>query len=195
MKIIMKRIFLLILITSSVLSAIAQSKYYLDNSKSSLIIEGTSSVHDWDMVAGDLKSDIVVQFNDDKIVEISDATFSCPADKVLSDNSIMNSKTQKALKADDYSVISFNLKSVSGLNVTGSNISGLAAGVVKIAGVSKTIRFNFNGKVNSDRSISINGSVPLKMTDFKIDPPTAMLGALKTGDNVKINYNFLYKNR
>ncbi|MGM0407026.1 MAG: YceI family protein [Bacteroidota bacterium] len=191
----MKRIFLLILITSSVLSAIAQSKYYLDNSKSSLIIEGTSSVHDWEMEANDLKSDMMVRFNGQKIEEITDASFSSPADQVLSDNSIMNSKTHKALKADDYSIISFNLRSVSGLNVNGSNISGQAIGVVKIAGVSKTIRVSFNGKVNGDRSISIQGTVPLKMTDFKIDPPTAMLGALKTGDNVKINYNFLYKNR
>lgn len=191
----MKRIILLILITSSVLAAGAQSKYYLDNSKSSLIIEGTSSVHDWEMEANDLKSDMMVRFNGQKIEEITDASFSSPADQVLSDNSIMNSKTHKALKADDYSVIHFNMRSVSGLNVNGSNISGQVIGIVKIAGVSKTIRVSFNGKVNGDRSISIQGTVPLKMTDFKIDPPTAMLGALKTGDNIKINYNFLYKNR
>jgi len=30
------------------------------------------------------------------------------------------------------------------------------------------------------------------MTDYNIEPPTAMMGALKTGDEVKINYSFQF---
>ena len=30
--------------------------------------------------------------------------------------------------------------------------------------------------------------VPIKMTDFGIKPPTAIFGRLKTGDDVKVNF-------
>jgi len=30
--------------------------------------------------------------------------------------------------------------------------------------------------------------VPIKMTDYGIKPPTALFGRLKTGDDVKVNF-------
>ena len=32
------------------------------------------------------------------------------------------------------------------------------------------------------------------MTDFKIEPPTALLGAITTGDDIKIKFNANFKN-
>jgi hypothetical protein len=46
--------------------------------------------------------------------------------------------------------------------------------------------------VNPSGVVNVKGIVPLKMTDFGVDPPTAMLGALKTGDDIKINYDFQF---
>jgi len=189
----MNKFYLLVLFMGTVLAVNAQTRYFLDNNSSRLIVEGTSSIHDWEMEANDLKSAIVLRFNDNKLSDIEKAEFSSPAEKVLSDNSIMNNKTHKALKAGKYPEIIFNLKSVNRFNVSGSSISGQVTGALKIAGVTKTIQINFSGKINHGHSLSLQGSVPLKMCDFDIEPPTAMLGALKTGDDVNINFKFLYK--
>ncbi|MFO7843444.1 MAG: YceI family protein [Bacteroidales bacterium] len=189
----MNKFYLLVLFMGTVLAVNAQTKYFLENNSSRLIVEGTSSIHDWEMEANDLKSAIVLRFNDNKLSDIEKAEFSSPAEKVLSDNSVMNNKTHKALKAGKYPEITFNLKSVNRFNVSGNSVTGQVTGVLKIAGVTKTIRVNFSGKINPGYSLSIQGSVPLKMSDFDIDPPTAMLGALKTGDDIKINFKFLYK--
>ncbi|HSH50457.1 MAG TPA: YceI family protein [Bacteroidales bacterium] len=191
----MNKFYLLVLFLLPVLAVNGQTEFFLDNNSSSLIVEGTSSIHDWEMEANDLKSTIVLRFNDNELLDIEKVEFSSPAENVLSDNSLMNSKSHKALKAGKYAEITFHLKSVNRLNVSGKSVSGQIVGVVRIAGVSKTIQVNFSGKINPGHLFSISGSVPLKLADFDIDPPTAMLGALKTGDNIKINFKFLYKKK
>ncbi|MEE4196834.1 MAG: YceI family protein [Bacteroidales bacterium] len=189
----MKKMNLLILLVGLTALVSAQTRYNLDNTGSSIVVEGTSSVHDWEMEANGLKSAVVLHFNDNKLTEIKDAEFSCLAENVVSDNSIMNNKTHDALKAKKHPQISFRLKSVDRLDVTGNSVSGEVSGILKIAGVSQSIRFNFTGHLNPGHMFTISGTVPLMMSDFNIDPPTAMLGALKTGDKVKINFKFIYK--
>jgi len=39
-----------------------------------------------------------------------------------------------------------------------------------------------------DGTVIAKGSVPIKMTDYGIKPPTALFGRLKTGDDVKVNF-------
>ena len=193
MKIRMKKMYLLMLLAGMAFMVNAQTRYYLDNSNSSLVVEGTSTVHDWEMEANGLKSAIVLHFKDNSLASIENADFTSPAKKVLSDNRIMNNKTHDALKVDEYPEITFNLKSVNHLDVSGNSISGEVTGILKIAGIARTIRINFSGRMNPGNSVTFSGTVPLKMSEFNIEPPTAMLGALKTGDKVKINFKFIYK--
>lgn len=189
----MNKFYLLVLFMGTVLASNAQTKYFLDNNSSNLVVEGTSSIHDWEMEANDLKSAIVLRFNENTLTTIEHVDFASPAKKILSDNSIMNSKTHDALKVDKNPEIIFTLKSVNHLDVNGNSISGVVTGNLKIAGIARTIRINFKGKMNPDHFVTLSGTVPLKMSDFDIDPPTAMLGALKTGDDIKVHFEFLYK--
>ncbi len=39
-----------------------------------------------------------------------------------------------------------------------------------------------------DGTVKATGMVPIKMTDYGIKPPTAIFGRLKTGDEVKVNF-------
>jgi len=185
--------YVLMLLTGMAFMVNAQTQYDLDNSNSSLVVEGTSSMHDWEMKANDLKSAIVLRFNENLLTAIEHVDLVSPAKKILSGNSIMNSKAHDALKADKYSKITFKLKSVNRLDVNGNSISGEITGILKIAGIARAIRINFSGWMNPGHSVTLSGTVPLKMSDFNIDPPTAMLGALKTGDKVKINFKVIYK--
>jgi polyisoprenoid-binding protein YceI len=190
-----KRVYKLIVLLVMFFSAFslnAQVKYNLNKEKSTLQVKGTSTVHDWVMDAGDLKSNVQVTSEDGKIVQILGGSFSCPAEKILSDNSIMDKKTHNALKADDHPQIKFVMKSVESINRVGNNISGVVNGVLSIAGVSKSVKFQFTGNSENEKSIHVKGIIPLKMSDFDISPPTAMLGALKTGNEIELNYNFYF---
>ena len=170
----------------------AQQKYKLAESTSKLIVEGTSSVHDWTMNSTDFSSTVQFEIENGILVKISDVNFSCPSKKIVSDNSIMNSKTQKALKSEDHPNIIFKFISIKSLTNQKNDFSGEITGTLSIAGKSKQIVFPFSGKVDPNGIIYVKGIVPIKMTDYNIEPPTAMMGALKTGDEVKINYSFQF---
>jgi hypothetical protein len=56
-----------------------------------------------------------------------------------------------------------------------------------MAGTTKLINVAFEGQISNNRVI-IKGSKDINMNDFKIKPPTAMLGTLKTGETVVISF-------
>lgn len=193
MKIKVLKVFTLLTLFFTVYSVSAQVKYSLDQGKSTMRVEGTSTVHDWEMDAGGLKCNMLATLENDKIVKIDEVLFSCPAEKILSDNSIMDGKTQDALKAEDYPVINFKMESVETLNHSGDKFSGEMSGIVKIAGVAKNVRIKFSGASITGNTIQVKGTIPLKMSDFNMKPPVAMFGALKTGNEVKVNYDLYFK--
>ena len=43
-----------------------------------------------------------------------------------------------------------------------------------------------------DQIINIKGEKTLKMSDFDVKPPTALLGTLKTGNDITIKFNLNY---
>lgn len=57
-----------------------------------------------------------------------------------------------------------------------------------MAGVANDVEVTGSLEMIENRII-INGSKNLLMSDYGMDPPTAMAGALKTGDEVTINFN------
>lgn len=187
------KLIVLVVMFFSVLSINAQVKYNLNQDKSTLQVKGTSTVHDWVMDAGDIKSNMQATSKNGNIVKILGGSFSCLAEKILSDNSIMDKKTHNALKANSHPEIKFTINSVESINRVGNKILGEVSGVLSIAGISKSIKFQFSGISESEKSIQIYGIIPLKMSDFSISPPTAMLGALKTGNEIELNYNFYFE--
>jgi len=194
MKLEMKsKVLVLIMLVSFSLTLSAQERFSLNGEKSKLIIKGTSTVHDWEMEANNLKSHMLINKESGGLV-INQVSFVCPAEKILSDNSIMDSKTHNAIKAEKHPEITFKMKSIENLNTNGNVFTGEIAGLLSIAGTTKTVKIRFQGNILAN-AISVKGEVPLKLSDFNIEPPTAMLGALKTGNEIKVNYDFWFENK
>jgi polyisoprenoid-binding protein YceI len=185
----------IILLTALVLlgfAVTAQKKYTLNESKSKLTVDGTSTVHDWTINSTVFSGTAFFETEGDLPASITDVRFACKTDKILSDNSIMDGKTHKALMADKHPEITFVFNSLKSYTRTQDNFKGELIGTLSIAGKSKKITVPFAGNVAPSGTLQIKGAVKFKMTDFGIDPPTAMLGTLKTGDEVKINYDLQY---
>lgn len=170
----------------------AQQEYRLSGDNYTLKIEGTSNIHDWEMEAEEVSGTAVVRFGDNSLEGFEKATVSVLAKKIESGKRIMNNKTYDALEADDHPKIRYELISVSNLKTSGDQFSGKATGKLQIAGESSIMTIPFEGKIVDGNTFKINGAFSLKMTEFEIDPPKAMLGTLKTGNQVKLTYEFTF---
>jgi len=48
--------------------------------------------------------------------------------------------------------------------------------------------------VNKDATINCSGTEALKMSDYKVEPPSFLFGAMKTDDAIKVDFNVVYVN-
>jgi hypothetical protein len=58
--------------------------------------------------------------------------------------------------------------------------------------VTKEIELSLRPETD-DNGIKLEGSYSLKMTDYGVDPPKALLGAIKTDNEVTINFSLLFE--
>jgi polyisoprenoid-binding protein YceI len=105
----------------------------------------------------------------------------------------MDGKTYEALRADNYPNITFKLDQINKLSKSGDKYEVAASGYLNIAGTTNKIEMCVHAKVGEDGSVSFSGSKKLKMTDYKIKPPTALMGTLTTGDEVEIAFTITLK--
>lgn len=72
-----------------------------------IVINGTSTLHDWDMKSSKGTADVNFEFAGDKLTGISGLNFNMPAESLKSEHSMMDKNAYKALKTDDNKNISF----------------------------------------------------------------------------------------
>lgn len=161
--------------------------FKMDNS-SEIIIEGTSNIHDWEMKATSKQGGATITTEDGKLTGISKLEVTVPAESLESGKGGMDKNTYKALNTKQHKNIEFKLDEVKKIETDGSNsykVTGLAT--LKISGVSKQVPVEFIAKLNGSK-LEIQGEENLKMTEYKVDPPTAMFGTITTGDQVTIKF-------
>lgn len=166
-------------------TAIAQT-YTLDNSTSFLQVNGTSSLHDWHLDAEDQSG--LIEFSDLSTAAIKRLRFSVKSESLKSGKSNMDKNTFKALKTDEYKTIDFDFKDVKSIEKLSENSYMVVLnGDLTVAGVTKQVNIGFK-MVTENNLIKLNGEKAMLMTDFGIDPPRALLGTIKTGDEITIAF-------
>jgi len=166
----------------------AQDHYRISSDKSTIVIRGTSSLHDWEMDASDISGDVKIALEKGTISEITEGTVLLKSSEIKSHNSIMDNKAQDALRSEKYPEITFRITRVDIHSSAGSQVHGQVTGRLSLAGVSKEISTGFKGEVLSSGHVKISGQFALDMLAYKIDPPTAMMGTLKTGNQVELDF-------
>ncbi len=165
----------------------AQS-YKLNNEASSLLIDGTSNIHDWTIEAENTGGNLTAEFDDGTLEELDKLEFTVVTESLMSGKSGMDKNTYKALNTDKYKEITYKLKEVKGIEkVSSNNYKVKTLGSLEIAGTKKDINLNFDLKSNSNQ-IVLNGEYKLNMTKFGVEAPTAMFGTIKTGEDVVIKF-------
>lgn len=155
-------------------------------------LAGTSNIHDWVMISQKGSCNAVVMLQDGALTDISSLQFSMPAESLKSEHTQMDKNTYKALNTSKNPTISFTATS-SSIKPNGKGYLINTKGKLTISGVTKDVDLVANGVVNADKSIHFTGSYKFKMTEFKVTPPSIMLGTIKVGDPLEVKYDFVLK--
>ena len=179
---------LLVVFISTLSLAEAQQLYRLDAGNSSMKVEGTSTVHDWEMKAGNMNASFLLDAGGENAQPIREVSFLMPAKALESDRRIMDNKTHDALKADRHSQIRFEFHETTSFRGGSDRYSGTVTGDLHIAGKKQRVSIPFRMKQEGNGRMVVSGREEIRMPDFGIDPPTAMMGTLKTGPEVTVAF-------
>jgi polyisoprenoid-binding protein YceI len=151
-------------------------------------IDGTSTVHDWSSSVKYVHGEGKFTLDGNTLTAITDLKVNMVVKSIKSGKgAMMDNNTYKALKAEKYPEITFELQSLQVLPNQKLNTTGK----LTIGGVTKSIKMQVGYQVNAGK-ISIQGEMPIVMREYNIDPPTAMMGTIKTGEEVKVIFNALF---
>jgi polyisoprenoid-binding protein YceI len=175
----------------------SQSIYKINESKDiDMRLSGTSTLHKWTMDAKTFSGEGQFIFKPGKgneLASITSLNFSLAVRDLKSGESGLDKNAYKALKSDEYQDILYKLISAKVVSGKENQYILKTQGILTIAGVAKEVTMDVNCTVNTDATLTFKGSYKLEMTDFKVKPPTFMLGAMKTGDAITLDYILVYK--
>lgn len=165
--------------------------YQATASNSSIVVKGTSNVHDWDMKAAQFTVKAVIKENDE-VLEIAELSLDVTSEQLKSGKGGMDKNAYKALKTDKNKSIRFNSTKPVTLSKSGDNYKAVVQGTMEIAGTKKATEVSFD-IVKTASGYTLKGEKKINMPEYNVTPPTALMGTVKTGADVIIEYNVTLK--
>ena len=124
---------------------------------------------------------------------LSALTFTLPVRNLESDKNGLDKNAYKALKANKYENIVYKLASAKVIPDKAGNHLVKTNGNLTVAGVTREVSMDVHCYINKDATIRCSGSEKLKMTDYGVEPPTFLLGAMTTGDAITLDFTLVFK--
>jgi polyisoprenoid-binding protein YceI len=180
---------LIVSIVFSISGNVKAQNFSIIPQSASINVHGTSNVHDWDMKPTKVTGELGI--NGSK--QINAITIKVEVKSLKSGNGIMDGKTYDAFDYKKNPYIVFQLTDASQVKLTDNDTEITLTGNLTFAGQTRKISIKTTGKITKSGDYQLKGSVPLKMTDFKMKPPVAMLGTMKTGDAVTVKFDVTFK--
>jgi polyisoprenoid-binding protein YceI len=162
---------------------------------SKIMIEGTSNLHGW--ACRTAAADAVVELDAAAATQLNVAPpralkrvdVKVPVKSLKCGHGAMDNNLYKALNADKTPEISYIMASFEAVpGDIKDSFSLKTVGTLTVNGNERKITMDIVATRLPDGTVHAKGMVPVKMTDFGITPPTAIFGRLKTGDEIKVNF-------
>lgn len=171
-------------------------------------IDGVSTIHDWtvegQIIGGFMEWESNFPLDpaqgavpDLKVTPKVEVTI--PIRSLKSGKSLMDKVMAEHMKATEFPKITYTLKEMKlrdgATHKAGAPLQFDTKGELTVSGVTKAISMVVNIEKAEGGLLKATGSIPSKMTDFKIEPPAPKiaLGAIKTADDVKLSFEWLTK--
>jgi polyisoprenoid-binding protein YceI len=182
---------------------------------SRLWLEGTTNVNTWscrgERIGGrievDAPSGLVVELleraNQVASAEVTQAAAGLPNPRLrlivpvaalACGNRAMERDLRRALRAGSHPSIVYDYERVTELAVAGGGSGGRrfdlgVAGDLALAGTEREVRTTVAGERLAPGRFRITGTLDLKMTDFGIEPPVALMGLIRAGDRLRVRFD------
>ncbi len=170
----------------------AQTNYTVD-SNSVINIKGTAPLHNWGMTAHAFTGSAKFSFGENnELRAVSEFSLNLPVHNLMSEDRGMEKSAYKALKEDKFKDIVFELTSAMFIKSGSEHYLILLHGNLTMAGVTQPTTLKTSACINKDGTILCTGSLPLYLSDYNIQRPSFLLGTMKVGDVLVLNYNLLF---
>lgn len=171
------------------------ASYTFRSTPNEMNVEGGSTIHDWSCpiktLDGTLKLDTTGTAQS-PIGAPSQVQVEVPVDAIQCDNDTMNEKLREALQMNAYPKVYFSLEDaqVSPLPDSGASWFTIdAAGELILAGKRRQIELPVKGQRLDDGNLRFVGHHTIRLSDYDIERPSAMFGAIKTSKKVTVNFD------
>jgi polyisoprenoid-binding protein YceI len=184
---------LLILTTFNISQA--QTNYTIKDAPS-IKINGTSTLHNWEMESSTATCNATFVLNaSNQITGITAIHFSTPVEQLKSGKGAMDKNAYKALNKDKYPAITFELTpGTATITPKGGGVFTVKGyGKLSFGGGIRDIELLADCKVNADKTITVTGTRNIGMKDYGVKPPSFMMGAVKTGNEIVLNFSLNMK--
>lgn len=165
-------------------------------------INGTSTIHEWEVesqvIGGRMELDSNFPLDPSKEppkdLKVSPTVkVLIPVRQLKSGKSPMDTVMHNAMNIETHPTIEYSLLEMTSKGKTNNGLVFGTKGTITCNGVTRTNEFDVVMTKVDEKKIKVSGTTKCKMTDFKIDPPAPKiaLGAIKTGDDVKLTFEWL----
>lgn len=157
----------------------AQDTYTL-SPESKLTIDGTSTVHDWTVIANTISGTLKASGSAPNEIDFKVAVADIKSER----GATMDKKMHAALEQEKHPMVLFILKEVKDQK--------LITGTLTIAGNAKDVEIKSTIS-SSGNVLKISGEQKIALKDFDIEPPTAMFGQVIVGDDVVVKFDLVFE--
>jgi hypothetical protein len=188
---------------------------------SKLVLEGSSNVTDWRCSGVTIDANMAVAASLERINAVIDRVedgnigvwmaaadsgsfpvpefaMRIPVDALRCGNRQMERDLGHALHADEHPSIEFRFTGLRGTvshDIDTHHYTATIGGVLSLAGTSRPISVSVVAQRVSRNRFRLRAELPLRMTDFRITPPTALFGMVKARDELKVRFDLVLEPR
>jgi polyisoprenoid-binding protein YceI len=185
-------LFAVLLLTAGV--TIGQTVQLNIHDSANMHIYGDSNIKTWDAAVNQVNGSLTLQNLEDLSAEnltaenFQSLSLTIPVEQIESESGGLTKNIHKYLKGDDYPNITFQLNNVTNITEQNGSLLITASGIVNAAGTDNPVEMQVTANVQNG-TIEFSGTKELLMTDFNIDPPTAVFGTIRSKDEFRVEFN------
>jgi len=128
--------------------------FELDRDNASIVINGTSTLHKWDMHLKTFDCNAEFLMEGSRLRSINNVTFSCNTTDLTSDNSLMDRKAYVAMNSPAFPEINFKMTSAIEISMDNNKFTNSLIGNLFVAGKSVALSIPVEGTVFNENECS-----------------------------------------
>ena len=184
---------------ATAVNASAQATILAPAASSKVTVAGGSNVHDWSCSTTSFDAKVEMEPSSlnaplDAVARpIMKVVVNIPTKSVKCGKGKMDENMYKALKAEQFPTITYELTNyaLDPSKTTATSFVALTEGELTVAGTTAKVAIPVTANRKDGGQFVGEGTLQMRMTDVGIKPPTALLGTMRTKNDITISFQVL----